>query len=155
MWQNGSQSWEKGTWLHLEFVKRHMKDSEHETKDSVVWWNENWTLWPECKALLLAETEHSSLPIEHHPYREAWWWQHHALGCYSAVGTGKLVRIEGAINGAKSLRRTCLRVQKTWECGKSLHSSRTMTPSIQPKQHWNGFRTRMWKSLSGLAKAQT
>ncbi|KAK3540002.1 hypothetical protein QTP70_022799, partial [Hemibagrus guttatus] len=26
---------------------------------------------------------------------EAWWWQHHAVGCFSAVGTGRLVRMKG------------------------------------------------------------
>jgi len=31
-------------------------------------------LRPECKALNLAETKHSSSPIEDHPHREAWWW---------------------------------------------------------------------------------
>jgi hypothetical protein len=30
-----------------------------------------------------------------------------------------------------------------------------MTQSIQQKQCWNGFRTRMWKSLRPPAKAQT
>ena len=47
-------------------------------------------------------------------------------------------------NTGKSLRRTCCRVQKTFfDCGEDLLSNRTITPSIQPEQHWNGFRTRM------------
>ena len=29
-------------------------------------------LWPECQASRLEETWH-------HPYGEAWWWQHHAV----------------------------------------------------------------------------
>ena len=29
----------------LELVKRHVKDWEHEAKDSVGWWDGNWTLW--------------------------------------------------------------------------------------------------------------
>ena len=37
----------------------------------------------------------------HHPYSEAWWWQHHAVGIFSLAGTGKLVRIEGMMDGAK------------------------------------------------------
>ena len=31
----------------------------------------------------------------------AWWWQHHAVGMFSSAGTGKLVRIEGMIDGTK------------------------------------------------------
>ena len=58
-------------------------------------------------------------------------------------------------NTVESMRRTCFRVQKTSDCGEDLRSNRTMTPSIQLKQHWNDFRTRTWKFLSGPAKAQT
>jgi hypothetical protein len=57
---------------NLEFAKRHLKDSDHEKQDSLVWWNQDWTLWPEeC----LVETCH-------HPYGEAWWWQPHAVGMF-------------------------------------------------------------------------
>ena len=58
-------------------------------------------------------------------------------------------------NTGKSLGRTCFRVQKTLDCGEDLCSNRKMTPSRQPKQHWNGFSTRMWKFLSGPTKTQT
>ena len=56
----------------------------------------------------------------HHPYGEAWWWQHHVWrkpgtistvkhgggsiklwGCFSAAWTGRLVRIKGKMNGGK------------------------------------------------------
>ena len=37
----------------------------------------------------------------HHPYGEAWWWQRHAVGMFSAAGSGRLVRIEGKMNRAK------------------------------------------------------
>ena len=36
-----------------------------------------------------------------HPYSEAWWWQHHAVGMVFIAGTGKLVRIDGMMDGAK------------------------------------------------------
>src|SRR2546425_237079 len=32
-------------------------------------------LWPECQASRLEDTWH-------HPYSEAWWWQHHAVGMF-------------------------------------------------------------------------
>ncbi|XP_070983813.1 uncharacterized protein, partial [Oncorhynchus clarkii lewisi] len=47
----------------LEFAKRHLKDSQ----------TQNSTLWPKCQASHLEETWN-------HPYSEAWWWQHHAVG---------------------------------------------------------------------------
>ena len=53
------------------------------------------------KTLRLAQTQHISLPREHHPHSKAWWWQHHAVGMFSSTGTGKLVRIEGMMDGAK------------------------------------------------------
>jgi hypothetical protein len=34
-------------------------------------------------------------------------WQHHAVGMFSSAGTGKLVRIEGMMDGGKFLRETC------------------------------------------------
>ena len=36
-------------------------------------------------------------------------------------------------NTGKSLRITCFRVRKTFDCHEDLRSNRTMTPSIQPK----------------------
>ena len=50
--------------------------------------------WPECQASLLEETWH-------HPYGIAWWWQHHAVGCFSAAGIGRLVRMKGKMNAQK------------------------------------------------------
>ena len=28
------------------------------------------------------QTQHSASAKEHHPYCEAWWWQHHVLGMF-------------------------------------------------------------------------
>ena len=63
---------------HLEFAKRHLKDSQ--TMRNKILWSD------ECQVSRLEETWH-------HPYGEAWWWQHHFWGCFSAAGTGRLVRI--------------------------------------------------------------
>ena len=60
---------------HLEFAKRHLKDSGCEKQDSLVWWNQYWIIWPEC--------QESGLEAPwHYPYSEAWWWQHHAVGMF-------------------------------------------------------------------------
>ena len=34
--------------------------SDHEKQDSLVWWNQDWTIWPECQASCLEETWHQS-----------------------------------------------------------------------------------------------
>ena len=44
----------------------------YEKQDSLALWNQNW---PECQASHLDETWH-------HPYGEAWWWQHHSVGMF-------------------------------------------------------------------------
>ena len=51
--------------------------------------------------LHLAQTQHLSSPREQHPHSEAWWWQHLAVGMFIIAGTGKLVRIEGMMDGSK------------------------------------------------------
>ena len=47
------------------------------------------------------QTQHLSSPREYHPHSEARWWQHHGVGMFSSAGTGKRVRIEGMMDGAK------------------------------------------------------
>ena len=52
----------KGTWQpSWSLLKRHLNYSDHEKQYSLVWWNQDWTLWPECQASHLEETWH-------HPY---------------------------------------------------------------------------------------
>ena len=51
--------------------------------------------------LCLAQTQHLPSPREQHPHSEAWWRQQIAVGMFSSAGTGKLVRIEGMMDGAK------------------------------------------------------
>ncbi|XP_061637270.1 LIM domain kinase 1a isoform X3 [Phyllopteryx taeniolatus] len=43
------------------------------------------------------------------PNSEAWWWQHHAEGCFSAAGTGRLVAIEGNLECGQVLDENILR----------------------------------------------
>jgi hypothetical protein len=54
--------------------------------------------------------------------------------CFSIAGIGRL--IEGTMNGVKYRQ---IRVQMTLDWGEDLHSNRTMTSNIQPKQRWNLF----------------
>ncbi len=49
----------------LEFPKR------HSGSNSLVWWNKDWTLWPEWQASCLEETRHRSSPGQYHLYSEA------------------------------------------------------------------------------------
>ena len=64
-------------------------------------------------------------------------------GCFSAAVTGRLVRIQENI-GKKIQEENLFQSANDLRLGvKILHSNRTMTASIEPKQRWNGFRTRM------------
>ena len=61
-------------------------------RNKILWSDETKTLWPECQASLPEETW-LHLPSE------PWWWQVHGMRMFSVAG--RLVRIEGKMNGAK------------------------------------------------------
>ena len=65
-------------------------------------------------------------------------------GCFSVVGTGRLVRIEGNMNGAKYrelLDENLLRALRTSDWGESSPFNRATTLSTQPRQRRSGFGT--------------
>jgi hypothetical protein len=65
-------------------------------------------------------------------------------GCFSAAGTGRLVRIEGKMNGAKYreiLDENRFQTLRTSNWAEGSHSNRTTTLSTQPRQRRSGFRT--------------
>ena len=64
-WPDRSHSSVKVTWQPA-LPKGTKRLSDHEKLDS---------LWPDCQAQCLEETWH-------HPYSEASWWQHHAVGMF-------------------------------------------------------------------------
>ena len=69
------------------FTKGLVGDSPNIWK-KVLWSDEtNVAFWPSRKTLCLAQTPHLSSPSSCH--------------CFSSAGTGKLVRIEGMMDGAK------------------------------------------------------
>jgi hypothetical protein len=64
-------------------------------------------------------------------------------GCFSAAGTGRLVRIKGKMKGAKYtevLDENLLQNAQDLRLGQGSHSNRTMTLSTQPRQCMSGFR---------------
>ena len=66
-------------------------------------------------------------------------------GCFSAAVTGRLVRIEGKMSGAKYreiLNENLLqRELRTSDWGEGSPSNRSTTLSTQPRQRRSGFRT--------------
>ncbi|CDQ96069.1 unnamed protein product [Oncorhynchus mykiss] len=70
----------------------------HKPSHEILWSDETKIEVIGLNAKHLEETSHRS---SYHPYGEAWWWQHHAVGCFSAAGTERLDRVEGKMNGAK------------------------------------------------------
>ena len=132
----------------FEFSKRHLK-TLRPGQDSQVWWNQDWTLWPECQASRLEETWH-------HPYGEAWWWQHHAVGMFFSGRDWETSQEWGKDEWSKVerfLMKTYSRVLRdsNWDHGSP--SNRTTTLSTQPRQRWNG--TNLWIPWSGPARART
>ena len=78
-------------------------------------------------------------------------------GCFSVAGTGRLVRMEATMNAAmyrdildENLLLSALDLRVTVRS-----FSRTMTLSTQPIYQRSVFRTTLWMSLSGPARAQT
>jgi hypothetical protein len=63
----------------LELPKRHLKDFQ--TMSNKMLWSDETKieLWPECQPSHQEE-------IWHHPYGDAWWWQHHAVGMFFSQG---------------------------------------------------------------------
>ena len=74
--------------------------------------------------------------------------------CFSATGTGRLVRIEAKMNGVKdrTLMKTCSRALRTSDWGEGSPSNRTTTLSTQPRQRRSHFGTSLnvfvWPSQS-------
>ena len=131
----------------------HLKDSQTMKRNYLVWRDKNWTLWHECQASCLEESRHRSSPGQYHPYSEAWWWHIMLWGCFSAAGTGRIVRIEGKINAAMY---SDILDENLFQTGATVHLSAGQTTlSTQPRYQRSGFRTILWMSLSGPATAQT
>ena len=77
----------------LEFAKRQLKDSQT-MRNKIIWSDETKILWAECQASRQEETWYH--PTVKHGGGSLMLWR-----CFSVAGTGRLVRIEGKINGAK------------------------------------------------------
>ncbi|KAI3360341.1 hypothetical protein L3Q82_014656 [Scortum barcoo] len=50
--------------------------------------------------LCLEETRHRSSPGQYHPYNEAWWWQHHAVGMFFSGRNWETSQDRGKMNAA-------------------------------------------------------
>ena len=50
------------------------------------------------------DSGHNMSASQHHPNCQAWRWQHYVMGLFSSARTGKFVRREGTMDGAKYRR---------------------------------------------------
>ena len=130
----GPWSFQKGTW------------TTQSARQKILWSNETNLAWMqsamsgENQAQLITRLT-PSLP----------WSMVEAALCYGDVFRGRNCET-GKDRGNNEWNQ--IQANPWWDpasdWGEDLHSSRTITTSIQPKQHWNRFRTRMWKSLSSF-----
>ena len=88
------------------------------------------TIWPECQASHLEE-------IWHHPYGEAWWWQHHAVGMFFSSRDWETSQ-DGGKDVQRSLMKTCSRALKTSDWGEGSPSKQVNDPKHTAKtmQEW-------------------
>uniref|UniRef100_A0AAZ3SI79 Transposase n=1 Tax=Oncorhynchus tshawytscha TaxID=74940 RepID=A0AAZ3SI79_ONCTS len=119
---------------HLEFVKRHLNDSQtmknkilrsDETKIELFGLNVKRHVWRKS----------GTIPTVKHGGGSIMW------GCFSAAGTGRLVRIEAKKQSKvqSSLIKTCPEHSGTQT---KVHlQNRTTTLSTQPRQRRSGIRT--------------
>lgn len=98
---------------HFEFAKRHVGDSQN------VWRKVLWS--DETKYYVWRKPNTSHQPMNTIPTVKHGGGSFMLWGCFSAAGTGKLVRVERKMDGGSP-------------------SSRTMTPNTRLKQHLSGLR---------------
>ena len=82
----------------------------------------------------------------HHPYGEAWWWQHHYVGMFFSCRDWET---------SQDWWKTAPEHSGPQTGGEGSPSNRTKTLSTQPRYSRSGFGKSLWMSLSGPARART
>ena len=136
-WPDRSHSSVKGTWQSAWSLRNKILWSD-ETKIPLFGLNAKFHIWRKL----------GTIPMVKHGGGSIMLW-----GCFS--GTVKLIRIKGKVNGAKYREILDDNLLRTSDWGEGSPSSRTTTLSTQPRQLRNGFRTNLWISMSGQARAPT
>ena len=122
----------------------------------LVWWNQDWTLWPECQVSYLEETRHPSSPgptVKHGGGSVM------LSGCFSVAGTVRLDRIEGKLNATKSteiLDENLLQSAQDLKLDQRFTFQRDNDPKHTAKrtQEWL-WDCGLWMSMSSPVRAWT
>ena len=94
-WPDGSHSVKSMT-ARLEFVKRDLKDSQT-MRNNILWFDETKFKLFGLNAKCHVWRKRVTIPTVKHGGGSIMLW-----GCFSATGTGRLVRISGNLNRAKN-----------------------------------------------------
>ena len=95
-WPDGSHSSVKRHMTDcLEFARRPLKDSQT-VRNKILWFDETKIELFGLNAKCHIWRKPGTIPLVKHGGGNIMLW-----GCFSAAGTGRLVRIEGKMNGAK------------------------------------------------------
>ena len=124
---------------YLEFAKMHLKDSQT-MRNKILWSDETKIELFDLNTKCHSWKKPGPIPTVKHGGGSIMLW-----GSFSAARTGRLVKIEGKMNGAKYRReildKNLLQSTQNLRLGEGSPSNKTTTLNTQPRQRRSGFGT--------------
>ena len=145
-WQQESHYLKSPPWVPFEECKKNnLQILKPRGKKFCGLMKPRWNFLAYMQKVMLVHTQHSTSSKEHHPYCEAWWWQHHVMGtCLISRdwSTCQDQRENGWSKVQKNLKGKPAALCKKAEIGMEVHLSAWQRPEAHRK------------SYTGVAKEQ-